>query len=51
MYLGDNLLRDGIVELVETFRSSQPDALILLTRVAIPPPMAWPSSTGTGWFT
>ncbi len=36
MYLGDNLLRDGIVELVETFRSSQPDALILLTPVADP---------------
>ena len=36
MYLGDNLLRDGIVELVETFRKSQPDALILLTPVADP---------------
>jgi glucose-1-phosphate thymidylyltransferase len=36
MYLGDNLLRDGIVELVESFRSSQPDALILLTQVPDP---------------
>jgi len=36
MYLGDNLLRDGIVDLVEAFRSSEPDALILLTRVADP---------------
>src|SRR4051794_35220045 len=36
MYLGDNLLRDGIVDLVETFRSSEPDALILLTRVPDP---------------
>ena len=36
MYLGDNLLRDGIVELVEAFRSSQPDALILLTHVDDP---------------
>jgi glucose-1-phosphate thymidylyltransferase len=36
MYLGDNLLRDGIVDLVETFRSSEPDALILLTKVPDP---------------
>jgi glucose-1-phosphate thymidylyltransferase len=36
MYLGDNLLRDGIVELVEQFRSQQPDALILLTPVPDP---------------
>ena len=36
MYLGDNLLRDGIVELVEAFRRSEPDALILLTHVADP---------------
>jgi glucose-1-phosphate thymidylyltransferase len=36
MYLGDNLLRDGITELAETFRSSEPDALILLTHVDDP---------------
>jgi glucose-1-phosphate thymidylyltransferase len=36
MYLGDNLLRDGIVDLVDTFRSDQPDALILLTPVTDP---------------
>ena len=36
MYLGDNLLRDGIVDLVETFRSEKPDALILLTPVPDP---------------
>jgi glucose-1-phosphate thymidylyltransferase len=36
MYLGDNLLRDGIVELVDTFRSEEPDALILLTPVPDP---------------
>ena len=36
MYLGDNLLRDGMVELVEAFRSSEPDALILLTPVEDP---------------
>jgi glucose-1-phosphate thymidylyltransferase len=36
MYLGDNLLRDGMVELVEAFRSSEPDALILLTPVDDP---------------
>lgn len=33
MYLGDNLLRDGIVDLVESFRQLEPDALILLTQV------------------
>ena len=36
MYLGDNLLQGGIGELVEQFRSSSPDALILLTPVADP---------------
>ena len=36
MYLGDNLLRDGISDLVNAFRSSKPDALILLTRVPDP---------------
>jgi glucose-1-phosphate thymidylyltransferase len=36
MYLGDNLLRDGITNLVEEFRSNQPDALILLTPVDDP---------------
>jgi glucose-1-phosphate thymidylyltransferase len=36
MYLGDNLLRDGIVDLVEAFRHSEPDALILLTHVPDP---------------
>jgi glucose-1-phosphate thymidylyltransferase len=36
MYLGDNLLRDGIVELVDVFRRNEPDALILLTPVDDP---------------
>jgi len=36
MYLGDNLLRDGITELVEAFRRDEPDALILLTQVLDP---------------
>jgi glucose-1-phosphate thymidylyltransferase len=36
MYLGDNLLRDGITELATRFRDSEPDALILLTKVADP---------------
>ncbi|MHB1538203.1 MAG: glucose-1-phosphate thymidylyltransferase [Solirubrobacteraceae bacterium] len=36
MYLGDNLLQGGIVELVARFRERQPDALILLTPVADP---------------
>jgi glucose-1-phosphate thymidylyltransferase len=36
MYLGDNLLRDGVTALVNTFRSEEPDALILLTPVKDP---------------
>ncbi len=36
MYLGDNLLRDGITELVDAFRANEPDALILLTAVKDP---------------
>ena len=36
MYLGDNLLRDGITDLVDAFRDSEPDALILLTQVPDP---------------
>ena len=36
MYLGDNLLRDGITDLVEAFRANDPEALILLTRVSDP---------------
>jgi glucose-1-phosphate thymidylyltransferase len=36
MYLGDNLLQDGIVELVDAFRTGEPDALILLTPVPDP---------------
>jgi glucose-1-phosphate thymidylyltransferase len=36
MYLGDNLLQGGIEDLVSAFRSSRPDALILLTPVADP---------------
>lgn len=36
MYLGDNLLRDGIEDLVESFVSNSPDALILLQEVPNP---------------
>jgi glucose-1-phosphate thymidylyltransferase len=36
MYLGDNLLRDGITDLVEQFRAEAPDAMILLTPVPDP---------------
>ncbi len=36
MYLGDNLLQGGITDLVASFRSGAPDALILLTPVDDP---------------
>ncbi|MGV1050206.1 MAG: glucose-1-phosphate thymidylyltransferase [Solirubrobacterales bacterium] len=36
MYLGDNLLRDGLRDLVSTFHEDEPDALILLTPVDDP---------------
>src|SRR6195952_2066728 len=36
MYLGDNLLRDGLRGLVETFAKDAPDTLILLTPVDDP---------------
>jgi glucose-1-phosphate thymidylyltransferase len=36
MYLGDNLLRDGITELVAAFREHEPEALIMLTKVLEP---------------
>ena len=36
MYLGDNLLQGGITDLVDAFRTSAPDALILLTPVPDP---------------
>jgi glucose-1-phosphate thymidylyltransferase len=36
MYLGDNLLRDGLRGLVSTFKRDEPEALILLTPVDDP---------------
>ena len=36
MYLGDNLIRDGIVALVNEFTDALPDAMILLARVPEP---------------
>jgi glucose-1-phosphate thymidylyltransferase len=36
VYLGDNLLRDGITDMVEEFKRNRPDALILLTHVSNP---------------
>jgi len=36
MYLGDNLLQGGMTDLVEAFRTNEPDALILLTPVPDP---------------
>jgi glucose-1-phosphate thymidylyltransferase len=36
MYLGDNLVLDGVTQFVQKFSSSQPDAMILLARVPAP---------------
>jgi glucose-1-phosphate thymidylyltransferase len=36
MYLGDNLVVDGIVGFVERFRQTRPEAMILLSRVPAP---------------
>jgi glucose-1-phosphate thymidylyltransferase len=36
MYLGDNLLRDGIADWVELFRKQKPNAQVLLTQVPHP---------------
>ena len=36
MYLGDNLLKEGIAPFVRAFEASKPDALILLQQVADP---------------
>jgi glucose-1-phosphate thymidylyltransferase len=36
MYLGDNLLQGGLVSLADKFRSNEPDAMILLTKVPDP---------------
>ena len=36
MYLGDNLLKEGIAPFVRAFEESRPDALILLQKVADP---------------
>jgi glucose-1-phosphate thymidylyltransferase len=36
MFLGDNLVPDGITTFVERFRSSRPEAMILLARVQAP---------------
>ena len=36
MYLGDNILKSGIVSLVDSFRQKKPNALILLTAVPNP---------------
>jgi glucose-1-phosphate thymidylyltransferase len=36
MYLGDNLLQGGMEDLVQEFRSHEPEALILLTKVPDP---------------
>lgn len=36
LYLGDNLIRDGLKGLVERFKKEKPNALILLTKVSNP---------------
>jgi glucose-1-phosphate thymidylyltransferase len=51
MYLGDNLLRDGIVNLVKSFQAERPDALILLTPVPDPESYGVAELNGDGHVT
>ena len=48
MYLGDNFIVGGITALVEEFRASRPDALIMLTSVADPRQFGVAELDGTG---
>ena len=48
MYLGDNLLQGGMTELVDAFRTNEPDALILLTPVARPGELRRRRAAATG---
>jgi len=41
MYLGDNLIKDGIKTLVEEFKKNKPNAQILLARVPTPTNSVW----------
>ena len=51
MYLGDNLLQGGMLELVEAFRANEPDALILLTQVDDPENYGVAELNGNGTVT
>jgi glucose-1-phosphate thymidylyltransferase len=51
MYLGDNLLQGGIQDLVDAFRSNEPDALILLTPVTDPENFGVAELNGDGTVT
>src|SRR5260370_32445224 len=48
MYLGDNFILGGIAALVEEFRTSRPDAHIMLTQVADPRQFGVAELDGTG---
>jgi glucose-1-phosphate thymidylyltransferase len=48
MYLGDNFIVGGITALVEEFRASRPDALIMLTSVGDPRQFGVAELDGTG---
>jgi len=53
MYLGDNILKSGIVSLVEQFREQKPNALILLTPVPNPRMFvspSWKTARSPGWW-
>jgi len=51
MYLGDNLLQGGMLDLVEAFRANEPDALILLTPVDDPENYGVAELNGNGTVT
>ncbi len=48
MYLGDNLIKDGVAPLVERFKKNKPDAQILLKEVANPTAFGVAELNGNG---
>ena len=50
MYLGDNLIKDGVTPFVREFEAEKPDAQILLAHVKNPQEFGVAVLEGAGWF-